>query len=479
MAIRNYDIGGMLARSGQSIGQQISQGVDRFGQGIGGLMTGVGKGIEARGARIEKEKTAEEVQKLLQQNANNPAQLNAIGQRYDSKGENDLAKLFYDAANKAVTSVRQGVLGAAYQAGVEGKPIDMLQGELSTFTSQNVGGEASAFIEMYEKGVAKARGKDTKFGTTVTEWVNPQEPNKVLLKTIQPEGSPFPVKLGSTTVVTEADLQNLVKRQGKSAVTVNTGDEAEDAYQKALSEGIAEQDLKILEDGAAAEVNLGTISEAKLVLNEPGNDVLGFGAETVKDIKSATLSLMGAFGVTENDPLYKELNEATAAADLYNMFTQQFVKVRMEATKGAITEREFATFIASVPNLLQTAEGYKQVLLTMERANTAAVLKAKHVENNMSSQKSVKEARDEWTAFSNKFPLGTLSSEAMSTVWSEFTKPGFKPENLVFSYVDEETKERVQVTLGEISRTARANGIATTVALKRLFSRRSAQHVQL
>tara|TARA_R110001599_G_scaffold23262_2_gene85609 strand:+ start:625 stop:2064 length:1440 start_codon:yes stop_codon:yes gene_type:complete len=478
MAIRNYDIGGMLARSGQSIGQQISQGVDRFGQGIGGLMTGVGTGIEERGARIAKEKTAEEVQQLLQQNANNPAQLNSLGQKYASEGNTDMAQLFYDAATKSVSSVRQGVLGAAYQAGLEGKPIDMLQGELSTFTSSNVGGQASSFIEMYEKGASTAKGKDTKFGTTVTEWVNPQAPNKVVLKTLQREGSPYPIKLGSTTPIMAEDLQGLVKRQGKPGVTVNTGDKAEGAYQTELLKGIAEQDLKILEDGAAAETNLGTISEAKLVLNEPGNDVLGFGAETVKDIKSATLSLMGAFGVTEDDPLYKELNEATAAADLYNMFTQQFVKVRMEATKGAITEREFATFIASVPNLLQTAEGYKQVLLTMERANTAAVLKAKHVENNMGSQVSIKEARNEWTAFSNKFPLGSLSSEAMSTVWSEFTKPDFKPQDLVFSYVDEKTNERVQATLGEISRAARRNGIAPTVALKRLFSRRSAQHVQ-
>ena len=56
MAIRNYDIGGMLARSGQSVGQRISQGVENFGEGIGGLMTGVGTGIEERGARIEKRK---------------------------------------------------------------------------------------------------------------------------------------------------------------------------------------------------------------------------------------------------------------------------------------------------------------------------------------------------------------------------------------------------------------------------------------
>ena len=188
---------------------------------------------------------------------------------------------------------------------------------------------------------------------------------------------------------------------------------------------------------------------------------------------------MGALGVPENDSLYQKLSQETAAANLYDMFTQEFVKVRMEATKGAITEREFATFIASVPNLLQTAEGYKQVLSTMERANTAAVLKAKHLENNMATQKSAKTARDQWSSFSNKFPLGSLSSEAMSTVFEESIQPDFNMQNLMFSYIDKESNERVQATYGEIARAARKNGIAPVVALKRLFDKRSAQHVQL
>ena len=61
MAIRNYDIGGMLAKSGQSIGQQISQGVDRFGEGLGGMLSGVGKGIEARGPLADLQDAARSV----------------------------------------------------------------------------------------------------------------------------------------------------------------------------------------------------------------------------------------------------------------------------------------------------------------------------------------------------------------------------------------------------------------------------------
>ena len=181
-----------------------------------------------------------------------------------------------------------------------------------------------------------------------------------------------------------------------------------------------------------------------MVLEEPGNDITGFGAQNLTQAKSAMLSLMGALGVSEDDSLYQKLSKETSAANLYDTFTQLFVKERMEATKGAITEREFSTFIASVPNLLQTPEGYRKVLSTMERANTAAVLKAQHIEKNMDSQESVRSAKNQWSSFTRQFPLGSLSAEAMATVFNDFTKPSFSKENMIISYIDPESKERVK-----------------------------------
>ena len=429
-------------------------------------------------------KSQAEVQKLLQQYANDPAQLTAMSQKYAAGGNKEAAELFQDAATRATakndTNLQRGAqvsLMAITQAAARGVPLADIQEASNTVIAQ--GGTQGEILKAYEAGITIAEGKGQKFGTTVSEWVDPEDPNKVVLKTVQPEGSAFPIILGSNARVTSADLEGLVKRQGKPSVSVNVGDKAEGAYDKTLAEGLAEADLEIINNGTAAQNNLGTISEARLVLSEPGNDITGFGAETVTEAKSAMLSLMGALGVSENDSLYQKLSQETAAANLYNMFTQEFVKVRMAATKGAITEREFATFIASVPNLLQTTEGYKQVLDTMERANTAAVLKASYIESNIGTRKTAKEARDKWSSFSNKFPLGSLSSEAMTTVFSESTNPNFKAENLVFSYMDPESKERVKTTYGEISRAARRNGIAPIVALKRLFDKRKAQHVQL
>lgn len=87
-------IASMLAQTGANIGQQIGAPVAGLGQGLGGMLQG-------RAERQRQQETAEEVQRLIQQNANNPAQLNSLGQKYASEGNNEMAKLFFDAAKSA------------------------------------------------------------------------------------------------------------------------------------------------------------------------------------------------------------------------------------------------------------------------------------------------------------------------------------------------------------------------------------------
>ena len=372
-----------------------------------------------------------------------------------------------ETAKTKQESIREGVLSVAYQAGLEGKPFEMLRGELSTFTSVPVGGKSSDFIEQYQAGVEASKKPEKEFGTTITEWVNPTNPEKVVLTTVQPKGSPFPIRLGSTTQITANDLTGLIKKPGKPSVSIDLGEKGETAYAQAISKGLADIDLEILQNGEAAEQNLRTIAEAKLVLEESG-DILGFGAKNISQAKSAMLSLMGALGVPETDNLYQKLSKETAAANLYEMFTQDFVKVRMQATKGAISDREFDSFISSVPNLMQTEEGYISVLKTLERANTAAVLRANHIENNMGSKNAVKQAKDEWSSFSNLFPLGSLSNEAMTAAFADFVKPGFSKDKMMFSYINE-NGNLVQSSYADIARSARKNRLSPQLVFKRMF----------
>jgi len=88
--------GSMLVSAGSSIGQTIGGGIAGLGKGVGGM-------LQSRADAKNKEAMQAEVQKELQKYANDPAQLNAMGQKYQSMGKPDIAKAFYEKAKQATT----------------------------------------------------------------------------------------------------------------------------------------------------------------------------------------------------------------------------------------------------------------------------------------------------------------------------------------------------------------------------------------
>ena len=84
----------VLATAGTNIGQQIGRATEQFGQNIGGMLTDVGRGFSER-------RSSREAQQLLQQYANDPAQLNALGQKYAMEGNDALSRVFFEAAKQA------------------------------------------------------------------------------------------------------------------------------------------------------------------------------------------------------------------------------------------------------------------------------------------------------------------------------------------------------------------------------------------
>ena len=104
MAYGMGNIAGMLASSGANIGANIGNPLAQFGQNIGGMLT-------ARTQAKNKQQEAAEAQELLAQNKNNPAQLNALYQKYASEGRTDIANLFKQAAESAVNRAQKRVAG--------------------------------------------------------------------------------------------------------------------------------------------------------------------------------------------------------------------------------------------------------------------------------------------------------------------------------------------------------------------------------
>ncbi len=108
-------IASMLAQSGQTIGQQIGSPVREFGTGIGGMLT-------ARKEKQREEEQAKEIEKLLQENANNPAALEQMAQSYSIRGQNVLPETFSRAAQAAKTKTAQETLAGAVTGMQEKNP---------------------------------------------------------------------------------------------------------------------------------------------------------------------------------------------------------------------------------------------------------------------------------------------------------------------------------------------------------------------
>jgi len=90
----NATIAGMLADSGASIGSTIGGGIAGLGKAAGGM-------LQSRADAKNKAEQQSAIEKELQQYANDPAQLNAMGQKYQSQGRADVANAFYEAAKQA------------------------------------------------------------------------------------------------------------------------------------------------------------------------------------------------------------------------------------------------------------------------------------------------------------------------------------------------------------------------------------------
>jgi hypothetical protein len=105
-------IGGLLAQSGANIGSQVGGAYGQLGSDIGGMLSGIG-------AKRQQKKQTREVQELLAKYQNNPAQLNAVSAKYASEGNDALAKVFAQAAQRSVDAQAKKTQQAG-QAGLVG-----------------------------------------------------------------------------------------------------------------------------------------------------------------------------------------------------------------------------------------------------------------------------------------------------------------------------------------------------------------------
>jgi len=137
-----------------------------------------------------------ETQRLLQENANNPARLQQLAQEYLARGDKDAAQAFTNAATqatatqeKSTTQGIQGGLSAITQAAMRGVPLKDLQaGQRSII---NLGGTREQIMRAYKDGVDMAKGEKPKTSVISAGGALVSETGDVLYeRPFKPEAAP-------------------------------------------------------------------------------------------------------------------------------------------------------------------------------------------------------------------------------------------------------------------------------------------------
>ena len=378
-------------------------------------------------------------------------------------------------------------IAQAEQRGQVKRQATIAQEQLETKERNRQALEDRAVSIAQERGnnrmVAALKGADTKFirdylaskpeqaeiGLTITEWQN--NAGQIVEKTVQGKDGKTR-RLGDNTLMSTQDLEGLSIRS-KPATTVNVSSTQETQLAKDLGGALANEVTTANALATEAESNLSLIAEARIIANDNPN-IFGAGANTLDGARRATQQAMTLLGVPQEDPMYQKIANATTASGVINAFTQDFVRSRLQATKGAISNREFEAFIASVPNLLSTAEGYDKLLTYMESANTRQILRASALSKAGADSKKIQAAKNNWSKFIRDFPATAfIPSNDVEKMWRLYESGEGKKENMTFvtSVIDSEGKTTApkRITYKEIEGLAKKAGMPPMLFLRRLY----------
>ncbi len=306
---------------------------------------------------------------------------------------------------------------------------------------------------------------DATVAAGITMWTDPAQPQAgTVLKTLQ-DNKGRTIEVGSRTqenpqgrIISQAELEGLEKRE-KPPVQVTLSEQRESALAKSVGEDVAEEvSVQIQRAGDAMDMR-STIAEAQLIAQDQP-DVFGAGSEFLSGARKATLTLLRGMGVSDNDPLMVDFRSKEKDVDQIRSFTQDFVRTRLAATKGAISDKEFTTFIASVPNLLQTPGGYLKLLNQMESMNERAIMKGMALREARVADnptKAINKIEKNWDKYSSDFKYSTfMPPEEQRKLWEIYLDKDGKvnPRNDISFTVSRQGQDPIIMSYGEIVKEA-------------------------
>ena len=282
----------------------------------------------------------------------------------------------------------------------------------------------------------------------------------------------------------------LPKTGDTTNINLDMAEARETELQKRLGEEEAERIAGAIREGREATQVLPKYAQARAIMESSGDDITGFGAGVLLDARKLVQATYNAFGVSPNDDVRSALDSTVSDAEVINAFQQDFVTGRLAATKGAISDAEFKAFLASVPGLVTSKEGYISMLNFLEKAAVRAEVRGDYFRMDIPSEAGTndfKRADKMWTVFSSQFPAGNENTAGipkgeLRQMWDQFrikntNEKGLPKQQItaldpkqVNFFMTNQDGELAPITLADIQKEATRRGRAVGGLLQEMYA---------
>ena len=280
----------------------------------------------------------------------------------------------------------------------------------------------------------------------------------------------------------------------KTGDTTNISVDMREARETRLQEQLGTQEAEAVGDtiqaGREATQVLPKYAQSRAIMEQSGDYITGFGAGALLDARKLVQATYNAFGVSPNDSVRSALDRNVADAELITAFQQDFVTSRLDATKGAISDAEFRAFLASVPGLMTSKEGYISMLNFLEKAAVRAEIKGDYFRMDIPSEANAndfKRADKMWTVFTSQFPAGNentagIPKDELRQIWNQFrikntNEKGLPKQQItaldpkkVNFFMTNQDGELAPITLADIQKEATRRGKALGGLLQEMYA---------
>lgn len=280
----------------------------------------------------------------------------------------------------------------------------------------------------------------------------------------------------------------------KTGDTTNINLDMAEARETKLQEELGTQEAKAIgatiQAGREATQILPAYAQARAIMERSGDDITGFGAGVLLDARKLVQATYSAFGVSPNDDVRSALDRNVSDAELIRAFQQDFVTTRLDATKGAISNTEFDAFLASVPGLMASKDGYIKMLNFLEKAAVRAEIKGNYFRMDIPAEAGAndyKRADRMWDVFISQFPAGNENTAGipkgeLRQMWEQFRAKNTNEKGLpkqqitaldpkqVNFFMTNQDGELAPITLADIQKEATRRGRAVGGLLQEMYA---------